>query len=127
MLDVDVISAVIENIVQAVQEETPVGLGAKELGDGIQVYNVLRDVRPFEYNRTVREWLPVQTPPQLFPGPDQKAKICQDRYQVLWQRLLMEERFVAASEAGDTMLLPHQEVITPVESMLGNPGRKTTL
>jgi DNA polymerase epsilon subunit 2 len=131
MIDADVIQAVIE--VDASRLGTAVGaqgpssqLEDNGLGDGIEVYNLLKDVRPFQYSRTSKEWLPVLEGCQLFPGADQKAKIMRDRYQVLWQRLFLEGRFVAAADAPESTLVDEVEVLTPVESLMGNPGRKTT-
>lgn len=97
-----------------------------ELGDGIQVYNVLTEMKPFDYDLAQRQWTPSAKGPVLFPGVDTKVKIYADRYHLLYQRLLLTGDYVTEAEAGQSGLLPGQRVLTPVESLMGNPGTKTT-
>lgn len=81
---------------------------------------------PFDYERANREWKPSPVKPRLFPGPEAKAKMFADRYHVLWQRLMQEGGYVSSAEAEMGSTLPGQKVITPVESLVGNKGRKLT-
>merc|ERR1719498_1697761 len=96
-----------------------------DLGDGVQVYNVMTDMRPFEFRRASKEWLPAEGA-HLFPGVLSKVKIYTDRYHMIWQRLLLSGDFVPEVEAIGVKLLPGQRVITPVESLVGNLGHKIT-
>lgn len=108
------------------QELLKQGIDTLDLGDGIAVYNALRDVKAFDYHTSSKEWIPSLTRPQLFPGAEAKSKIFADRYQLLYQRILLEGEMVTEAEAATGAILPGQRVLTPVESILGNPGRKLT-
>jgi len=102
------------------------GVDTMDLGDGVQVYNVLTDMKPFEFRRATKEWMPMQGGARLFPGVSSKVKIYADRYHILWQRLLLTGNWVPEVEAIGATLLPGQRVITPVESLVGNLGHKIT-
>lgn len=136
-VDADVIQAVVELMVEGEQRKEDIGeqnveeavrnaMATTDLGDCIQIYNTLTDVRPFEYKRADRAWVPCQGKPKLFAAADMKAKIYQERFYILWQRLLLEGEYVPEAIAKGQPLLPHQKVLTPVESLAGNPGRKVT-
>jgi len=101
--------------------------GVLEPGDGVEVYNVLTEVMPYDFNRATKAWTVHPSKPSLFPGPDAKAKIYADRYHILLERLLLEGKLVpeALMMTGGA-LLPGQRILTPVESLVGNPGRKLT-
>jgi len=101
------------------------GVDTGDLGDGIHVYNVMTDMRPFEYRRASKEWTASSEKACLFPGVESKVKIYADRYHILWQRMLLSGEYVPEVEAQGK-LLPGQRVITPVESLVGNLGEKTT-
>lgn len=129
VIDSDVIQSVIDCMVEA--SRSGGSLDAQEmtrldLGDGIHVYNVTTDVRQFDYQRATKEWAPSPQRAGVFAGCDAKAKIYADRYHLLLQRLLLEGRLVREAEAMAGALLPGQRVLTPVESLVGNPGRKLT-
>lgn len=134
VIDKDVIQTVISCLEEAsrgvdasdAMEAARHGIETMDLGDGIQVYDALTDVQPFAYRRNTRDWSPALEQPRLFPGPEAKAKIYHDRYYLLWQRLLLEGEYVAEADLQDGALLPGQRVLTPVESLVGNPGRKIT-
>lgn len=133
IIDADIIDAVIsimhdasEGKGEQIDAAMAHGIQTMDLGDGVQVYNALSDVRPFDYKRATKEWVPSPQAPELFPGVDAKAKIYTDRYQILWQRLLLEGEYVPEAETLDGALLPKQRVLTPVESLVGNPGVKIT-
>mmetsp|Transcript_92872 Transcript_92872/g.174848 ORF Transcript_92872/g.174848 Transcript_92872/m.174848 type:complete len:555 (-) Transcript_92872:80-1744(-) len=96
------------------------------LGDGIEVYNLMTDMRPLDYRRASKEWVLSHHSPELFPGVSSKIKIYADRYMTLWQRLLIQGKLVPEVEAVDGGINPDQRVLTPVESLVGNPGRKLT-
>jgi len=136
IIDSSVIEAVIECMVEvggvqgggvdATAEAARQGIEGLDLGDGICVYNVMTDVKPYDYQRTTKEWLAAHNPPKIFAGPDHKAKMYADRYHVLLQRLLLESKLVLEADASNGSLLPGQRVLTPVESLVGNAGRKLT-
>jgi len=109
-----------EEMQDAVQTKT------LELGDGVHVYNVLRDVKPYNFNRATKVWTPSQHESTFFAGPDAKAKIYSDRYHILLQRLFLEGKLIPEAQAVSGALLPGQRILTPVESLVGNPGRKLT-
>jgi len=90
------------------------------------VYNVFKDVKPMDYDRPTKAWVLSNTKPKIFPGCEAKAKIYADRYHLLLQRLLLDNRLVTEAEAAAGDLLEGQRVVTPVESLVGNPGRKLT-
>lgn len=133
-IDSHVIQSVIECMEESAQKSNGVfapelartGIETMDLGDGIQVYNVLTDMKHFCYQNTTREWVPSNINPKLFPNISDKTKIYAERYQLLWQRLRLEGSFVPESEVATEGLLEGQRVITPVESLVGNPGRKLT-
>lgn len=99
---------------------------AKDLGDGVQVYNVMTDMRRFSYFQATKEWRHDTNGVKAFPGVNSKIQIYADRYHILWSRLLLSGEFVPEVEASGTSLLPGQRVITPVQSLVGNLGMKTT-
>lgn len=102
------------------------GVATMELGDGVQVINVLTDMTPYDFLKADKEWRPSVHGAKLFPEPKSKCKIYADRYQILWSRLLLKGEFVPEVEAIGSALMPGQRVITPVESLVGNLGKKTT-
>jgi DNA polymerase epsilon subunit 2 len=112
--------------VGATQDIAKQAIQHMELGDGIQVYNVLKDVQAFEYRRATRDWKHVPGDRKLFSGADTKAKIYIDRFNLIWQRILLENELIPEAIAADVELLPNQRVLTPVESLIGNRGRKLT-
>mmetsp|Transcript_64930 Transcript_64930/g.141520 ORF Transcript_64930/g.141520 Transcript_64930/m.141520 type:complete len:554 (+) Transcript_64930:69-1730(+) len=127
VIDSEVITAVINCMHEAKGDSgVPDVIDTHSLGDGIQIYNVLQDVRPFDYNRATKEWAQSTQPAQLFPSPEVKSKMYADRYHLLWQRLLLEGELIPEADAQLAALLPGQRVLTPVESLVGNPGRKLT-
>jgi len=135
IIDSTVIQAVIECMLEvgeggggadAKAEAARHGIEGLNLGDGIYVYNVMNDVKPYDYQRTTKEWVAAHNPPKIFAGPDHKAKMYADRYHVLLQRLLLESKLVLEADASNGSLLPGQRVLTPVESLVGNTGRKLT-
>jgi DNA polymerase epsilon subunit 2 len=101
-------------------------VNALDLGDGVQVYNVLTDMRPFEFRRASKEWAPMTEGARIFPDVQSKIKIYADRYHILWNRLLQTGNFIPEHEAKGGVLLEGQRVITPVESLVGNLGKKVT-
>ncbi|CAK0836830.1 unnamed protein product [Prorocentrum cordatum] len=135
-IDQDVIQAVISTMLEASKESAGGGLVQEadvkqsiqvgDLGDGTYVYNVLKDVKPCDYDRSSKAWVLSSKRPKLFPGCDVKSKIYADRYFILLQRLLLENRLVTEAEAAAIGVMPNQRVLTPVESLVGNPGRKLT-
>jgi len=137
IIDVDVVRAVIQCMKEAAEvcegHGVPAqlnvarqGVDVMDLGDGVQVYNVMTDMTQFVYRRALKAWEPVGSKPPLFPGVDAKVKLYADRFHTLWARLLLEGKLVPEVDAADGSLLPHQRVVTPVESLVGNPGRKLT-
>eukprot|EP00933_Yihiella_yeosuensis_P015880 TRINITY_DN1370_c1_g1_i1.p1 TRINITY_DN1370_c1_g1~~TRINITY_DN1370_c1_g1_i1.p1 ORF type:complete len:573 (+),score=100.90 TRINITY_DN1370_c1_g1_i1:182-1720(+) len=131
VIDSDTIQAVISKMNDEAQTTGGTGSGsgpADPLGDQevLQIYNVLKEVRPFEFNRATKVWAPIAKQPTLFGGCDSKSRIFADRYHVLLQRLLIEGKLVTEAQATTGALLPGQRVLTPVESLVGNPGRKLT-
>lgn len=139
IIDRDVVQAVIKCMVDASEEHArgadegvSKAEGARQrveqmdLGDGIQVYNVLHDVKLFEYRQGTKEWIESVKKPSLFPNSDTKAKIYSERYHVLWQRLVLQGELVPEAQTKEAPLLPGQSVLTPVGSLIGNPGRKLT-
>eukprot|EP00929_Paragymnodinium_shiwhaense_P029281 TRINITY_DN16813_c0_g1_i1.p1 TRINITY_DN16813_c0_g1~~TRINITY_DN16813_c0_g1_i1.p1 ORF type:complete len:561 (-),score=121.19 TRINITY_DN16813_c0_g1_i1:208-1890(-) len=140
IIDSHVIQAVIKCMVDAAEEHAA-GEGIEgvsksdvarqnveqmDLGDGVQVYNVMTDVQLFQYNQASKDWLPAVRKPALFPSSEAKAKIYTERYHCLWQRLVLQGEMVPEAQARDVQLLPGQSVLTPVGSLIGNPGRKLT-
>lgn len=109
----------------ATQDFARQGIEGLGLGDGVYIYDALVDVKPFDYCRQTKEWIPSSAQPKLFPDASVKAKIYADRYHLLLQRTLLEGKLVTEAEAASG-LLPGQRVLTPVESLMGNPGRKLT-
>mmetsp|Transcript_58691 Transcript_58691/g.132296 ORF Transcript_58691/g.132296 Transcript_58691/m.132296 type:complete len:550 (+) Transcript_58691:51-1700(+) len=134
VIDSDVIQAVIDCMLEAAkggagptaEEATRQGIEGLELGDGVHVYNVMTDVRLFDYQRATRGWVASPNRVKIFPGSDVKAKIYADRYHMLLQRLLLEGKIVTEAEAAAGAVLPGQRVLTLVESLVGNPGKKLT-
>jgi DNA polymerase epsilon subunit 2 len=102
------------------------GVDTMDLGDGVQVYNVMTNMRPYTFYKSTKEWRPSVEGAQIFPDCKSKIKIYADRYHILWSRLLLKGEFVPEVEAIGSTLLPGQRVITPVESLVGNLGKKTT-
>jgi len=96
-----------------------------DLGDGIQVYNVLQDMLAFSYNPATREWTAAGKP-ELFPDIKAKMQLYVERYHLLWQRLLLDPGLTSEAMASSSGILPGQRVVTPVESLVGNPGPKLT-
>lgn len=126
VIDADVIEAVIELKEQRGKVMEVEGMQNEAIeGDGIQVYDVMTQVRPFDYRRQTKEWVLSINKPTLFPSCDSKAKIYQDRYHLLWQRLLLDGDFIPEAETTDG-LIPGKKVLTPVASIVGNPGKKIT-
>lgn len=127
-LDAETMRSVLECMRKANtdQEDDAGGGDALNLGDGVFVYDVTSDVKPFIYQTTTKEWVQAHKAPTLFPGPDDKAKIYSARYYMLLQRTLLEGKLVTEEEAQANGLLPGQRVLTKVESLQGNPGDKTT-
>lgn len=124
-LDAETIKSVLECMREAKNDQTGGGgVDALNLGDGIQVYNVTVDVKPFSYQVSTKEWVASSTPATLFPASDVKAQIYSSRFYVILQRTLLEGRLVAEEEANVMGLLPNQRVLTKVESLQGNPGFK---
>mmetsp|Transcript_49769 Transcript_49769/g.115497 ORF Transcript_49769/g.115497 Transcript_49769/m.115497 type:complete len:550 (-) Transcript_49769:89-1738(-) len=134
IIDSDVIQNVINCMTEVpggqedpnAQESARQGIEGFDLGDGIYVYNVLTDVKPYDYQRGTREWTLSPSKAHLFPGAEAKAKIYADRYHVLLQRLLTEGKMIMENEAMSGAVLPGQRILTPVESLVGNPGKKLT-
>uniref|UniRef100_A0A7S0B8A7 DNA polymerase epsilon subunit n=1 Tax=Pyrodinium bahamense TaxID=73915 RepID=A0A7S0B8A7_9DINO len=134
VIDSNVIQSVIDCMLEAskcggapsTQDAARQSIEGLDLGDGIHVYNVMMDVKPFDYQRATKEWTPSPNRAHLFPESDAKAKIYADRYHLLLQRLLIEGKVVTEAEAMAGAVLPGQRVLTPVESLVGNPGKKLT-
>lgn len=133
-IDQDIIQSVLNTILEASKEAesgdaqlvATHSIESAELGDGTSVYNVFRDVSLLDYNRASKQWTLSPQRPRLFPGCDTKPRIYRDRYHLLLQRLLLEGKVVIDAEAATGALLPGQRVLTPVESLVGNPGWKLT-
>lgn len=143
VIDSDIIKAVISRMVDAVEKQEAdneagiagdnnmqdavlQGIETADLGDGVWVYNVVTDVKPYDFHRPTKQWIVSPNKPQLFPNSLVKSKIYADRYHMLMQRLLLEGKVVTEAEASIGAVLPGQRVLTPVESLVGNPGRKLT-
>jgi len=138
VIDSDVIESVLECMGKASADQKsgdmdPEALDAARrevdtmgLGDGVQVYNVMTDMTPFDFRNASKEWTPSTERAQLLPGVPSKIKIYANRFQVLWQRLLTEGKYVPEVESVGVTLMPGQRVITPVESLVGNLGEKIT-
>jgi DNA polymerase epsilon subunit 2 len=97
-----------------------------DLGDGTQIYNVMKDLVPYEFSRARKEYVPCSQGAHLFPGVNSKTKIYTERFHILWQRLLLQGTYVPEFDAAGGNVLPGQRVITPVESLVGNLGKKLT-
>lgn len=129
VIDSDVILAVIQCLQDAskglVEEETAVSV--MDLGDGLHVYNALTDVQPYDFDRATKTWNLSPQRPRLLPDCSAKSKIYADRFHILLQRMLLEGKLVmeAYVKANGTVL-PNQRILTPVESLVGNPGNKLT-
>merc|ERR1740121_2982932 len=95
-----------------------------DLGDGVQVYDATTDVRPFEFRRATKEWVPASQYSSIFASSNAKAKIYHERYQILLQRMLLEGKLVLEEDVSFNGLIPGQRVLTKVESLKGNPGNK---
>lgn len=137
IIDSDVIHSVITCIESAadngVSAEDPdfidvarQGVDTMDLGDGVQVYNVMTDMRPFEFRAATKEWRASLEGACLFPGVSSKVKLYTGRYYMLWQRLLLQGKYIPEVESVGGRLLPGQRVVTPVESLVGNLGKKLT-
>jgi len=72
IIDSTVIQAVIECMLEvgeggggadAKAEAARHGIEGLNLGDGIYVYNVMNDVKPYDYQRTTKEWVAAHNPP----------------------------------------------------------------
>jgi len=134
VISADVIQAVIELMQQKSEQQAVAGEESADQTMGvvvddtepIEVYNVLTDMKPFDYHRANKEWRASPIKPSIFAGVGMKGKIYTDRYHLLWQRLLLDNKLVPEAEAAITGLLPGQRVLTPVESLVGNPGKKLT-
>jgi len=135
ILDADVIKNVLECMQQSArdsgiavttQDAARQGIEALDLGDGVYIYDATSEVRPFDYRRATKEWVPAHEMPGALAHPDVKAKVYADRYHLLLQRTLLEGQLVAEEEAAGSGLLPGQRVLTKVESLQGNPGSKVT-
>lgn len=107
-------------------EAARLGVETMNLGDGVQVYSALKDVIPYEFDRANKEWRQRHDGANLFPGVSAKARIYADRYHIIWQRLLIQGPYVAEVDAAAGGALPGQQVLTPVESLVGNLGSKVT-
>eukprot|EP00434_Breviolum_minutum_P019748 symbB.v1.2.017424.t1/scaffold1359.1/size123592/9 len=81
------------------------------------------NVKPFAFNEATKAWDTAVQEPALFPGLYSKARIYQDRFRILHQRLLLQGEFVTEG-LGATSLMPGQRKLTSVASLVGNPGRK---
>lgn len=126
VITAEVVDGVIQHMQKMAEEPTTDAAAALDVAaDGIQIFDCLKDVWPFDYLQATKEWVRALERPQIFPGVDMKAKIYKDRFHILWQRLLLEGHFVPEARVFDG-LLPGQRVLTPAESLMGNPGRKTT-
>uniref|UniRef100_A0A7S4RG91 DNA polymerase epsilon subunit n=1 Tax=Alexandrium monilatum TaxID=311494 RepID=A0A7S4RG91_9DINO len=135
VIDSDIIQSVIDCMLEASNgagggedalDAARQGVEGLDLGDGVHVYNAVTDVRQFDYLRATKEWAPSPGRAGVLAACDAKAKIYADRYHLLLQRLLLEGRLVTEAEAMAGAVLPGQRVLTPVESLVGNPGRKLT-
>jgi len=138
VIDKDTIDTVISCMYDAAKEAGEAGGGAPQddavrietlhLGDGVYVHDAMTDIRPFDFRRATKEWVPSKEKPSLFPGVDAKAKLYADRYHLLLQRILLEGKLVPEAEftASGGLLMPGQRILTPVESLVGNPGTKLT-
>eukprot|EP00931_Biecheleriopsis_adriatica_P074002 TRINITY_DN48192_c0_g1_i1.p1 TRINITY_DN48192_c0_g1~~TRINITY_DN48192_c0_g1_i1.p1 ORF type:complete len:559 (-),score=115.04 TRINITY_DN48192_c0_g1_i1:85-1761(-) len=136
VIDESVIKAVISCMVDGSNGDSRSGNAADameapevsglDLGDGVQIYNVLTQVHPFTYNKSTKVWVRSERQSTLFAEPESKARIYADRFHILLQRLLLEGKLVPEAQAALGALLPGQRVLTPVESLVGNPGRKLT-
>eukprot|EP00927_Polykrikos_kofoidii_P020363 TRINITY_DN19644_c0_g2_i1.p1 TRINITY_DN19644_c0_g2~~TRINITY_DN19644_c0_g2_i1.p1 ORF type:complete len:554 (+),score=92.68 TRINITY_DN19644_c0_g2_i1:135-1796(+) len=141
IIDGDVIQAVITCMHEASEAAAAEGGAAAEelqqeamrqnidhmdLGDGVQVFDALVDIHPFDFNLATKDWVPSLHKPQIFPGSATKAKIYCDRYHLLWQRLVLEGELVPEASAGEVKMNPGQRILTPVESLVGSKGRKLT-
>lgn len=112
------------------QEVQPLNLKQEvqglDLGDGVQIYNVLTDVALYKFSQSTKVWSRSEKPPSFFAASDSKAQIYANRYHILLQRILLEGTLVPEAHATQGGVLPGQRVLTPVESLIGNPGRKLT-
>jgi len=126
IIDVEVIQNVISCMEQAaaqagegedaeeVLDRARQQVNTMDLGDGVQVYNVMTDMRPFEYRRASKEWKPTSDNARVFAPVQSKINIYAHRYHLLWNRLLLQGKYVPEVDSRGGKLLPGQSVITPV-------------
>lgn len=135
-IDLSVMETVIANLSAKLEasggsHEALKGVEAWDPGNCVEVYNTLSQVRPLTFDKgskadraRVGEKDPL---PKLFSSPSSKYKIYHERYNLLRSRTLAQGRFVLEAVANaQGALEAGQEVLTPVGSLVGNPGKKTT-
>lgn len=127
VIDAEVILAVIECLKEAGDHVRWATVSAVDIGDGVQIYNAFTDVHPYRFDRASKSWYLSPHQPRLLPHCSAKAKIYADRYHILLQRLLMQGRLVTEADVKrQGSLMPNQRLLTHVESLVGNPGKKLT-
>lgn len=115
-----------------VMEDAKRGIDAMGLSeDGIEIYHAMHDVLPFDYLIARKEWAASHLAPRLLAGAESKAEIYRARYGLLWQRLFLKQDFISAAHAEEaghcgSLTFGKSRVVTPVESLAGNPGKKLT-
>mmetsp|Transcript_62824 Transcript_62824/g.147363 ORF Transcript_62824/g.147363 Transcript_62824/m.147363 type:complete len:552 (+) Transcript_62824:13-1668(+) len=133
VIDEELVKTVVADLVEApegVREEADEGFCSEEVEE-VHVFNALTQVKPFAFNDASKVWEAAKREPSLFPPVDSKGRIYQDRYHLLYQRLLLnlkedgQPALVPESKAL-AGLFPGQRVLTTVASLVGNPGRKLT-
>ncbi|CEM21842.1 unnamed protein product [Vitrella brassicaformis CCMP3155] len=99
--------------------------------DCLAVINLYRDVVKHQFDSGTRTFVPARRPPSLCSAADNRNQLFRDRYNLIKYRLGRDERFRDAMEVERRGLLRASGadpslVLTPVEGLLGNPGRKLT-
>lgn len=130
VIGADTITAVLQEMDQ-MREKHAVETHEREMPmerckDPIQVYDALRDVVRFDFQIADKQWLMSKDEPSVFATVDNKMKIYRDRFHLHWQRLMLAGNFVPEAGSKEVQLASHQRIITPVESLIGNKGRKLT-
>jgi len=120
IIDEDVMKAV---ITAAVEGSAADEVDMEVLNGELEAEACIFNVKPFAFNEATKAWDTAVQEPALFPGLYSKARIYQDRFRILHQRLLLQGEFVTEG-LGATSLMPGQRKLTSVASLVGNPGRK---
>ena len=108
---------------QAKNVDAEVAVATEHLGDGVFIYDAFKDIPRYHYDTGRKQFVNGKSP-TILGEPTSVAQYYRDRYRIILRGMLTGGQFVESGSQSAARANNKQYVLTPVESLKGNPGKK---